>query len=237
MRSSISFAALALVLWSMPALAQQPADPNAPPPAGTEQPAGGDQGGGGGGEVQQMLTGVVQRLRDAGQQLQGGDQAVIGQAGQSARQALDDLQGAMQQMQQGGQAPGQDQMNQIQQQIDQARGELDSNPQQAGGTITQLADRMQQFAGPQQPEIPPEADRIIGKTLVTSAGEEAGEVSDVLVTADGRIVAVLVDQGGVLGVGERKVALAWTQIQLQGDQLQVNMSADEIGQLPEYKVD
>ncbi len=88
-----------------------------------------------------------------------------------------------------------------------------------------------------QPELPPDSDRIIGKQLVTSAGEEAGEVSDVLVTAQGQVAAVLITRGGVLGVGGDQVSITWDQITIQGDQLSVNLTTDQIEALPPYSSD
>ena len=41
-----------------------------------------------------------------------------------------------------------------------------------------------------------------------------GEVSDLVVTEDGRVEAVVVGVGGFLGIGEKRVALAWNSIKL-----------------------
>jgi hypothetical protein len=56
----------------------------------------------------------------------------------------------------------------------------------------------------------------------------------VLAKSDGTIEAVIVDQGGTLGMGGRQVAITWDQIKIQGDQITVNMAADQLEQLPDY---
>lgn len=92
-------------------------------------------------------------------------------------------------------------------------------------------------ANMQMPDIPADADNLIGKQLVTSAGEEVGEVADVLVTADGRIDAILIRRGGVLGMGESHVSLKWDQIGIQGDQISTTLTADEIEAMPDYVIE
>jgi sporulation protein YlmC with PRC-barrel domain len=76
-----------------------------------------------------------------------------------------------------------------------------------------------------------------GLNLVAPNGEETGEVADVLITAEGAVAALIVKEGGALGLGGRQVAVPWNQVKLEGDQLRVNMTADQIGQLPEYIVE
>jgi sporulation protein YlmC with PRC-barrel domain len=150
------------------------------------------------------------------------------------RTALDQFEQAYQQQQQqpvAGQAD-------LQPLIDQARQELDTDPNQAVGTLQQVADQASETIGvQQQANVPAEADRIVGRTVVTSNGDEAGEVADVLVTSNGQVEALLITRGGVLGLGEQQVMLPWDQVQLQGDQLMVNMTAEQIDALPEYTTD
>src|SRR3712207_2875349 len=49
---------------------------------------------------------------------------------------------------------------------------------------------------------------------VSNGYDMIGEVSDLIVTEDGRVEAVGVDVGGFLGLGEKRVALAWDSIRL-----------------------
>jgi sporulation protein YlmC with PRC-barrel domain len=82
-----------------------------------------------------------------------------------------------------------------------------------------------------------EADQIVGKQLISSDGEEAGEISGALVTNDGRVAAVLIKQSGTIGMGGKTVVVAWDRISIQGDQLTVNMTSAEVSELSEYHAD
>ncbi len=55
------------------------------------------------------------------------------------------------------------------------------------------------------------SESVLGKDLIAS-GENAGRIVDVLTDESGRIRAVVVDYGGFLGVGTRKIALAWSDL-------------------------
>jgi sporulation protein YlmC with PRC-barrel domain len=70
-----------------------------------------------------------------------------------------------------------------------------------------------------------------------SAGEEIGEVEDVLVDASGQPVAVTADVGGFLGIGEREVVIGLDQLTQAGDRLTVGMTKEQIEALPEFADD
>jgi hypothetical protein len=66
---------------------------------------------------------------------------------------------------------------------------------------------------PEQAEHQVRARSLLGVNV--SNGEATiGEVSDLVVTEDGRVEAVVVGVGGFLGIGEKRVALAWNSIKL-----------------------
>jgi len=54
-----------------------------------------------------------------------------------------------------------------------------------------------------------EATSILGKSVKGAAGEDMGRVVDILVDADGQPRAAVIDFGGFLGVGSRKIAVDW----------------------------
>jgi sporulation protein YlmC with PRC-barrel domain len=152
-----------------------------------------------------------------------------------ATEALDQFDGALQQY--GASPEGQPAAQQvalIQQQSQQVRGQLEDDPQAASEGMQEMAEAALQL---QTAQIPAEADSIIGKQLVSSDGEEAGEVQDVLITPDGQVNALVLGRGGALGLGGQQVAIQWSQVLIQGDQLTANMTADQIEQLPEYQTD
>lgn len=152
-----------------------------------------------------------------------------------ATEALDQFDGALQQY--GASPEGQpaaEQVALIQQQSQQVRGQIEDDPQAAAEGMQEMAQAALQL---QTAQIPAEADSIIGKQIVSSDGEEAGEVADVLITPDGQVNALLITRGGALGLGGQQVALQWSEVVIQGDQLTANLTADQIGQLPEYQTD
>jgi ribosomal 30S subunit maturation factor RimM len=61
------------------------------------------------------------------------------------------------------------------------------------------------------------ADNLIGTTLRNPQGEELGQISDLLVDRDGRVLGVIVSVGGFLGFGQRDVGLAWDALELTAD--------------------
>ena len=60
------------------------------------------------------------------------------------------------------------------------------------------------------------SESVLGKDLIAS-GENAGRIVDVLTDESGRVRAVVVDYGGFLGVGSRKIAVAWSDLRFDRD--------------------
>ena len=60
------------------------------------------------------------------------------------------------------------------------------------------------------------ATQIIGESVYNGTGDDAeniGDVNDIVVGADGKIEAVVVGVGGFLGIGEKDVAVDFTQLE------------------------
>ena len=53
------------------------------------------------------------------------------------------------------------------------------------------------------------AETLLGLPVKTSKGEDLGHVVDVVVDRSGVLLAAIVDFGGFLGVGSRKIAVDW----------------------------
>ena len=68
-------------------------------------------------------------------------------------------------------------------------------------------------ADPEQAEHQVRAESLLGVD-VSNGSDTIGEVSDLVVTEDGRVEAVVVGVGGFLGIGEKRVALPWDSIKL-----------------------
>ena len=74
---------------------------------------------------------------------------------------------------------------------------------------------------------------------VTNRDGDAGRVIDVLVDLDGRSGAVVVEFGGFMGIGSRKVAVEWSALRFvrEGNRslLVINVSREQIKVSPEYR--
>jgi len=81
--------------------------------------------------------------------------------------------------------------------------------------------------------------QLIGADVVNTTNDKLGDVDEVLVTTDGRVNAVIVATGGILGLGERKVVLAWERLRFssQGSDLVVktDVSRETLNAMPEYR--
>jgi len=54
-----------------------------------------------------------------------------------------------------------------------------------------------------------EVSTILGKSVRSSAGEDMGRIVDIIVSRDGQVHAAIIDFGGFLGIGMRKIAVDW----------------------------
>lgn len=86
------------------------------------------------------------------------------------------------------------------------------------------------------------SDKYIGAEVVAHSPEgveSVGEVSDLLLGPDHKIVGVIVDVGGFLGVATRPVGLSWDSLsEEQGEGellLRTNLTREELEQAPEFK--
>jgi sporulation protein YlmC with PRC-barrel domain len=62
------------------------------------------------------------------------------------------------------------------------------------------------------------SDNVIGATIYSSNDESVGEISEVVLTQDGKIDAVVVDVGGFLGIGAKSVAIAFDALDFRTDE-------------------
>lgn len=70
------------------------------------------------------------------------------------------------------------------------------------------------------------ASDFTGKRIYSKAGDDIGEVNDVLLSADGKISAVILGVGGFLGMGEKDVLVAMRSIEMQRDGETVKLVVD-----------
>jgi PRC-barrel domain len=80
---------------------------------------------------------------------------------------------------------------------------------------------------------------LLGRELHDSTGSAIGKVAEVLVDQMGRPRAVVVDFGGFLGVGVRKVAVDWHALQFYkaGGRrvLAADIGSDQLARAPQYR--
>ena len=80
-----------------------------------------------------------------------------------------------------------------------------------------------------------ELHALIGKDVTNSAGDDIGEVNDV-VMVDGRPV-LIVGVGGFLGIGEKEVTVPYDEATMSSDGLMVPMTKDQLKTQPAYNAD
>jgi PRC-barrel domain protein len=95
-------------------------------------------------------------------------------------------------------------------------------------------------AGPATQTIPPgRIHGVFGGHVQDSNGSDAGRLWDVLVDDDGQPRAAVIDYGGALGIGRRKVAVAWQDLHFSpGDPTQsirLSLTRQQLGAIPEFK--
>ncbi|AHJ64043.1 Hypothetical protein GbCGDNIH3_2146 [Granulibacter bethesdensis] len=83
------------------------------------------------------------------------------------------------------------------------------------------------------------AQGVLGQEVHDTDGKSIGRMADVIVDAKGVPVAALIDVGGFLGVGDRRIAIEWKQLVFSPDNPQrsivLKMTTDELKSAPEYK--
>lgn len=81
--------------------------------------------------------------------------------------------------------------------------------------------------------------RILGKKVMSATGEDMGRIVDVLFDEKGQPRAAVIDFGGFLGVGTRKIAVIWSALRFDlGEKKNVialDLDRDQLKAAPEYK--
>jgi PRC-barrel domain len=113
------------------------------------------------------------------------------------------------------------------------------------GTILAFIALLLTAAAPETPgsevqQVPPEvALAILGHNVEGPDGKDIGRLVDVLVGQEGQPQAAVIDFGGFMGVGSRKIAVRWSALHFApGDPnhpITVELTPDQIKGAPEYK--
>jgi len=79
---------------------------------------------------------------------------------------------------------------------------------------------------------------VLGKEVRSGSGENIGRIVDVLVDKGRQVRAAVIDFGGFLGVGSRKVVVDWAALHFppagQQDPI-TDLARDQVNAAPEYK--
>src|SRR5215469_17154421 len=81
--------------------------------------------------------------------------------------------------------------------------------------------------------------RILGKEVHSPSGQAMGRIVDLLVDESGQPRAAIIDFGGFLGVGTRKIAIDWHTLRFDEtgtkEAVVADLDRDQIRSAPEYK--
>jgi PRC-barrel domain len=85
-----------------------------------------------------------------------------------------------------------------------------------------------------------EVEGVLGREVVSAANEDMGRIVDVLVDRAGQVRAAIIDFGGFLGVGSRKIAVDWNALHFPepgkpGERIALELTRDQVKSAPEYK--
>jgi hypothetical protein len=107
------------------------------------------------------------------------------------------------------------------------------------------ADKREPAAGgPATPEITilnkHEVEGVLGREVRSATDENMGRIADVLVDRSGQVRAAVIDFGGFLGVGSRKIAVDWNALHFPppgkpGGRIALELTRDQVKAAPEYQ--
>jgi hypothetical protein len=84
-----------------------------------------------------------------------------------------------------------------------------------------------------------EVSTILGKNVRSNADEDMGRIVDIIVSRDGQVRAAIIDFGGFLGIGTRKIAVDWRALNFaptgKPGTITVDLTRNQVRVAPEYK--
>jgi PRC-barrel domain len=85
-----------------------------------------------------------------------------------------------------------------------------------------------------------EARGILGREVLSAADENMGRIVDVIVDRSGLMRAAIIDFGGFLGVGNRKIAVEWSALHFPppgqaNTKITLDLTRDQVKAAPEYQ--
>jgi hypothetical protein len=85
-----------------------------------------------------------------------------------------------------------------------------------------------------------QAQGVLGREVRSMADENMGRIVDVIVDHAGQARAAIIDFGGFLGVGSRRIAVDWNALRFRPDSVKrdvitLELTRDQVKAAPEYK--
>jgi hypothetical protein len=117
--------------------------------------------------------------------------------------------------------------------------------QEPGSAIGEQQERSPRLEGGGEPTLTVldhhDVHGVLGKDVQGAGDEKMGRIVDVIVDQNGQVRAAVIDFGGFLGVGSRKIAVAWTALRFPSekkpDHITLDLTRDQVRATPEYKED
>jgi PRC-barrel domain len=87
-----------------------------------------------------------------------------------------------------------------------------------------------------------DAHGILGREVRSAADENMGRIVDAIVDRSGTVRAAVIDFGGFLGVGSRKIVVDWRALRFgaianKSDSISLELTKEQVNEAPEYKED
>jgi hypothetical protein len=136
---------------------------------------------------------------------------------------------------------------QVQEEEQQAQAQESQAQEQSTASGSMQADPAEQAATPapvegqivSQPEGTIAASGLMGQPVYSAEGEDIGQISDLLIGEENRLIGVVIGIGGFLGIGEKPIAveverLSRASTQDGTEQLVLNYTRAELEQAPEF---
>ncbi len=131
------------------------------------------------------------------------------------------------------------------------RAENETRAPQVDGTLTQPVQPQASPPAPAKEPAPPpsvtvigarEAHGVLGRDVRSPMDENMGRIVDVIVDRAGVVRAAVIDFGGFLGVGSRKIVVDWNALHFgrvadKSDSITLELTKEQVNAAPEYKED
>jgi hypothetical protein len=85
-----------------------------------------------------------------------------------------------------------------------------------------------------------EVQGVLGKEVRSAVDESMGRIVNVIVDRTGEVRAAVIEFGGFLGVGSRKIAVAWNALHFlpdvkKGERATLELTRDQVRAAPEFR--